>query len=138
MDAEWAVSVAPPPRLRALLLLELTARPQATRLTSVVPFPKVEALAPVSRARTQSLPATPCSATARAEMVGPEARNRLENSAVCGCWTMTSTAEALALKLPVAGGLLTVTVVPAAASVKPYLAAAALASAAYPALPSRH
>src|SRR5260221_4630121 len=130
MDAESAVTVAPPTRLRALLLFELTARLQPTRLTLVVPLPKVAALAPVSRARTQSFPVFPCSATARVETIGAEARNRLENTAACGCWTMTSTVAALPLELPVLGGFFYVPLAPAAPSMKTYFATSALAPAA--------
>src|SRR5258708_33781238 len=108
MDAASAVTVAPPTRLRALLLFEFTARLQPTRLTLVVPLPKVAALAPVSRARTQSFPVFPCSATARVEMIGAEARNRLENTAACGCWKMTSTGAAFAFNLHGPRGLFTV------------------------------
>src|SRR5690349_21536399 len=105
MLADWALIFAEPPVVSAEALDELTAMLQPLRLTIGVPLAVSALLALGSSARTQALPGLPGIATARARTVTCWDESSIaEKRSCCGCPTITSTALALPVKLPVVGG----------------------------------
>src|SRR5436309_2619703 len=86
-----AESVLEPLTLSAVELAELSIKLQPFSVTAAVPFTVAAPLANASRLSTQPSPPL-AMATERVEMVRGAEVKRDENSRVCGCCMITSTA----------------------------------------------
>src|ERR1043166_6826347 len=121
MKAAFALMVAWPLSVSALLLGEFTQRLQSFMLSVVFPLSETSVTLPRSSASTQALPPALRVATARVLSVGGPLRNMRASCNGCGREMSTSTALPSAVWLPEAGGLFTVTAAPLTSSVEPYV-----------------